>query len=88
MFIEPDDLEIWKSELNSDFKLFDYDASAIELNIDEKQNQISSKNNERSKKSCKKGIEKASENLWREAMKFYNRSICEATVDSVHLNIV
>lgn len=62
-------------------------AGEIECNIDEKQNKIPSKRNERSTKSRLNGNEKVSKNLWREAMKFYNRSICEAAFDSENINL-
>lgn len=62
-------------------------AREIEFNIDEKQNKFRSKNNERSTKSRLTGNEKVSKNVWREAMKIYNRSICQAIVDSENISL-
>lgn len=92
MFIESDYLEDWKSDLNSNVNLSNYDdaflAQQIKLNIKEKSNRSHcAKSDKRSTQFRLQGNAKVKETLWHEAMKFYNNSLCTAEIASENVSL-
>ena len=92
MFIDSYELDIWKSEFDSDFKLLRQDDEhldqVIRSNIADKENRSHCrKRDEQAAKLRLNGNEKVGKNQWWEAMKLFNNSLCESTIGSANISL-